>query len=286
MPSPLISVVIPTFNRNSSIVASIKSVRDQSFKDLEIIVVDDGSTDNTENVVLKLGIPGLRYIRFSENRGANAARNSGIQAALGKYIAFQDSDDKWHPEKLEKQLHACKHSDAKVSFCAFNRIKEGQKSTVPKPGYNIQAGCHNLHAKILRGSFISCPTLLIEKSALLQTGLFDEELPRLQDWELCLRLSKHYPFTFIDEPLVDVALSADSITQGKTTYAEAADMILAKHVDDFLKDRAAYAILCINVSVDAFRRRNYRNFVRFSWRALYYGKLDLIRSMLILVRRR
>jgi len=283
---PLISVVIPTYNRSSTIVASIESVRDQSFKDIEIIVVDDGSTDNTESVISGLDIPELRYIRYSESRGANAARNIGIQAALGEYIAFQDSDDIWHSEKLEKQLHACRHFDAKVSFCAFHRIKYGNKSVVPKPGYNIQAGYHNMHAALLRGSFISCVTLLINKAALLQAGSFDEELPRLQDWELCLRLSKLYVFAFVDEPLVEVVFSPDSITAGRTTYAEAAEMILTKHELDFLSDRVAYAMLCMNVAADALLKHNYSDFVRFSWRVLYYGDLNIARSMLILYRRR
>lgn len=286
MSPPLVSVVIPTFNRSSTIVASIESVQCQTFKDFEIIVVDDGSTDQTEQVLNELDVPGLRYIRHSENRGANAARNTGAGAALGEFVAFQDSDDTWHYEKLQKQVHACRHFNAAVSFCAFNRIKDGIKTIVPKPGYKIQPGCHNMHAALLRGSFISCQTLLIRRELLLLVGMFDENLPRLQDWDLCLRLSEKYPFAYINEPLVEVTIQSDSISQGTTNYARAADLILIKYSSAFSNDKVAAAILCINIAADALRSRRLATFGRYLAKAMCQGVPAFYSSLAILAGRR
>jgi glycosyltransferase involved in cell wall biosynthesis len=286
LPHPLVSVIIPTFNRESTIVASVKSVHQQTFNDLEIIVVDDGSRDDTKRLLQNLALPGLRYILHDVNKGANAARNTGIEAAKGKFVAFQDSDDIWHREKLAKQIQACLEHNSEVAFCAFNRTKDGKSIVIPKLSYNIFPGCRNMHPALLRGSFISCQTLLVTKAALTEVGKFDTDIPRLQDWELCLRLSKRLPFAFLDEVLVEVELGEDGITAGTTSYAKAANLILNKHADDFEKDRIAASILCINVAIDALRRNQYLNFLRFALKAVLWGKLGTLKSMLILIKRR
>lgn len=100
---PTVSVVIPTYNRAHLVGRAIQSVLNQTYQDFEIIVVDDGSTDNTEEVVKSFNDPRIRYIRHDQNRGGSAARNTGIKMARGEYIAFQDSDDEWLPEKLESR---------------------------------------------------------------------------------------------------------------------------------------------------------------------------------------
>jgi glycosyltransferase involved in cell wall biosynthesis len=286
LPHPLVSVIIPTFNRASTIVASVKSVHQQTFDDLEIIVVDDGSSDDTKQLLQNLALPGLRYILHDVNKGANAARNTGIEAAKGKFVAFQDSDDIWHKEKLAKQIRVCLEHNSKVAFCAFNRTKEGKSIVIPKLGYNISPGYRNIHQALLRGSFISCQTLLVTKAALTEVGKFDTDLPRLQDWELCLRLSKRLPFAFLDEVLVEVEVGKDGITAGTTSYAKAANLILKKHADDFEKDRIAASMLCMNVAIDTLRTKQYLNFLRFASKAVLWGKLGTLKSMLILFKRR
>lgn len=283
---PLVSVVIPTFNRESTIIASIESVRNQTFKDLEIIVVDDGSTDDSEKVIKELACPNLEYIRHPTNLGANIARNTGIKAAQGQYIAFQDSDDLWHPEKLNEQLHACRDYNSEVTFCAFSRFKDGFKTVIPKPAYNIQAGFHDMQTDILRGSFISCQTLLVSKKALLKVGSFDENLPRLQDWDLCIRLSKHYSFFFIEQVLVDTEVGPSSISSGVSNYSVAAKIILEKYRERYINDRTAAAMLCVNVAIDALRKLNYRCFASFSWRALSQGRQYFPFAILLLLKRR
>lgn len=100
----LVSVIIPTYNRANLILQAVKSVLNQTYKNFEIIIVDDGSSDNTEDVINVIHDNRIRYIKHAINKGASAARNTGIREAKGKYIAFQDSDDHWLPDKLEKQV--------------------------------------------------------------------------------------------------------------------------------------------------------------------------------------
>ena len=103
---PTVSIIIPTYNREQLLGRAIKSVLAQTYQDFELIIVDDGSTDNTERLVKSFNSEKTRYIRHRKNKGPAAARNTGIRSAKGDYIAFQDSDDEWMPEKLEKQMRA------------------------------------------------------------------------------------------------------------------------------------------------------------------------------------
>ena len=112
----LISVIIPTYNRAHLIKRSAQSVLNQTYKNLELIIVDDGSTDNTKEVIDSLNDERIVYVK-QENHGVSSARNTGINVANGKYIAFQDSDDIWHSDKLEKQINTLKQNNADIVFC-------------------------------------------------------------------------------------------------------------------------------------------------------------------------
>ncbi len=121
---PLVTVIIPVFNRANSIAVALRSVADQTFADWEVIVVDDGSTDGSADVALRVGEQGkVRVIRHDRNLGCSAARNSGIVAARGRYVCFLDSDDSWHPEKLSRQVETVEaNPDPNMVFCATQTI--------------------------------------------------------------------------------------------------------------------------------------------------------------------
>lgn len=130
---PTVSVILPTYNRAHLVGRAIQSVLDQMYQDFEIIVVDDGSGDNTEEIINGFTDTRIRYVKHQKNKGGSAARNTGIKLAKGKYIAFQDSDDEWLPDKLEKQMKAFKKASDEVGvvYTGFHRIKDGITYYVP-----------------------------------------------------------------------------------------------------------------------------------------------------------
>ena len=163
----MISVIIPTYNRGRCIQRSIDSVLSQTYKDIELIIVDDGSTDQTEEVVKKYEDPRIRYIKAGHG-GAGAARNRGVFEAKGEYIAFQDSDDYWQPQKLERQLERMKNVDADILFCAFERGLEGEikRERVPV-GIDGESRFIDV-CDLLPGNMCSTQTLLLKKECFVK----------------------------------------------------------------------------------------------------------------------
>jgi glycosyltransferase involved in cell wall biosynthesis len=243
--APAVSVIIPTFNRADQICRSIDSILRQAFSDLELIIVDDCSTDGTEARVRTRRDPRIRYLRQSVNRGAAAARNSGISAARGEWIAFQDSDDEWLPGKLEKQMALAESAPpGSVIYCGLLRWKGASAVYIPHRGIKARKG--SILGQLLLGNFVSTQTLLVRKANLLQVGGFDEQLGRLQDWELAIRLAERCRFLLVDEPLVNAWHSQASISEDSEALAHALDYIFEKHCALF--DRIADSRFCILVA--------------------------------------
>ncbi len=201
--SPLVSIVIPTYNRENLILRAINSVDEQTFQNFEIIVVDDASTDSTEQVIADLNHSKIKYVKLEENVGQCAARNVAINMAEGEYIGLLDSDDIWLPEKLEKQIEIFKNSDDKLGavYCGNYEIDEvkNTKTLIDLPKYRGDI------YRILLGGF--CPSttskFLLKKKALLDVGSFDEYLPTFVDFDLWLRIAqKGYTFDYVDEPMM------------------------------------------------------------------------------------
>jgi glycosyltransferase involved in cell wall biosynthesis len=239
MREPRVSIIIPTFNRSGLITRSIESVLNQSFRDFELIIVDDGSTDNTEAVVKSLPDERIRYIKRETNSGGSAARNVGIRQARASLIAFQDSDDVWMPDKLSKQLIALDDpaSSPGVVYSGFLHIR-GEK-TMYLPGSKVVQKDGWIHGQLLLGNFISTQTALVRRESLDQAGYFDESLPRLQDWDLFLRLSKVCEFKCIDEPLVKAYYSSGSISSNSRSLLEGLVIIHGKYEEDFTNNLKA-----------------------------------------------
>lgn len=216
----MISVIIPTYNRSNTIKRSIVSVLEQTIKDIEVIIVDDGSSDNTQEVVESIQDDRIRYVKLLKNSGACAARNHGIEISRGEYIAFQDSDDEWLPEKLEKQICVIKELNADVCFCLKRRISlDGSKKDVVFKKYS--EGIVPYH-KLLSGS-ISTQTI-VAKSEVFKNIRFDPNVKRGQDYEWAIRAGKKYIFALIQEALVNQYIQSDSITTNKNHFNIEADM--------------------------------------------------------------
>lgn len=234
---PTVSVIIPTYNRAHLVGRAIRSVLDQTYQDFELIVVDDGSTDNTYEMVKGFNDPRIRYIRHEQNKGSAAARNTGINATQGKYMAFQDSDDEWLPEKLEKQMRIFEKAPAQVGvvYTGFYLIKGDRKWYVPDANIKITEG--NIYKELLKRNFVGTPAVVLRKVCFEKVGMFEERLPSLEDWELFIRISKYYEFVFIDEPLLNAFFSPGSVSTDKDAPLKAYKLILEKHIHTLKKNR-------------------------------------------------
>jgi len=236
-----VSVIIPTYNRAGSLGRSLGSVLGQTYGDLEVIVVDDASSDHTEEVVTALDDARVRYLRHTVNRGAAAARNTGLKHASGRYVAFQDSDDEWLPEKLGLQMDILDRASDKVGVVhtGFSRLRgEEHKSTEWLPKH-LQVG--DIRRHILGGNFIGTPTALVRIECFERAGVFDNLLPQLEDWEMWIRIAQFYSAAYVDRVLVITHELVDSLSADLDTLISAHEYILEKHYDLFTKDRKSLA---------------------------------------------
>jgi len=225
-----ISVIIPTYNRAKIVGNSIKSVLNQTFKNLEVLVVDDGSTDNTKEIIDKIKDDRVRYIKLINNSGAANARNIGIKNAIGQFISFQDSDDIFYPYKLERQLKNIINQKSNLDFCKI-RVFLNSTFTYLRPDENQEKSLLNgdiFNELISKGNFISNQAMLIRKKFILKY-LFDPEMPRLQDYDLILRMIPKVKISYTREVLVDLHIQKDSITQSRKKLKQAIYILLNKN---------------------------------------------------------
>lgn len=224
----MISVIIPTYNREKTLYRSVKSVLNQSFQNIELIIVDDGSTDNTEKLVRGLQDNRIRYIRHAEQMGACAARNTGIRAAHGEYISFQDSDDFWYPEKLDRQLQVLKVLEADICFCRMRRNSSDGTVTVNYPK-KLAAGIVP-YETLISHCHASTQTIFA-RAEVCQKYEFDTALKSLQDYDWNIRAGSTNKVVYVDEVLVEVFLQNDSITSSDPVKKAAGyKALLQKHI--------------------------------------------------------
>lgn len=200
--NPYVSIVLPTYNRADLIGDSIRSVLGQTYQEFELIVVDDASTDNTEEVVVSFQDSRIRYLRLDENLGAAGARNRGIEAAQYDYIAFEDSDDLWLPNKLEIQMRCFDEDDYGLVYCTYYLERGNQ--TIMVPDFHACACNYEgwIYKELIERNFIGTPTIVMKKKCAQDVGMFCEELRSLEDWEFVLRISQRYKIKFVNQCLV------------------------------------------------------------------------------------
>lgn len=231
-----VSIIIPTYNRADVLITSIQSVLQQTYTGFELLIVDDGSTDNTDTVVESIRDDRIRYLKMPENKGVAAARNEGIRQANYDYIAFQDSDDYWRPDKLEKQMaFLTQRPETALLYCPY-KCKKADGTTVLVPSSNIppEEKQGDIYRYMLLRNTIGTPSVLVRRQCLEESGLFCESLTCLEDWELFLRISRDHEIAFQDEPMVHVNLSTDGVSHNISGYYEARCYMLARHKDALL----------------------------------------------------
>lgn len=195
-----ISVIIPSFNRSERLEKAINSVLQQSHECMELIVVDDGSTDGTAQLVEQISNtdPRVRYF-YQDNQGVSAARNFGLSKVKGDWIAFLDSDDEWLPEKLSQQVQLLKQSDLLICHTEEIWVRNGVRVNQMKK-HQKQGG--DVFEKSLAMCAMSPSSIMIHKSVFDDVGVFDESFIVCEDYDLWLRIAAKYEVAYVEEPMI------------------------------------------------------------------------------------
>lgn len=222
-----VSVIIPTYNRENLIERSIRSVLNQTYKNLEVIVVDDGSTDHTREIVESIKDQRIIYHK-QENGGAAKARNTGVSLATADYIAFHDSDDVWREDKLIKQMSFLKQNPEYgmvYSNFFFHRL-DGSGYSIPKDVKPIGELSGDIFFTVLINNTVGAPTMVMKKELFEEIGGFDTTLKCLEDWDFTIRFAENYYVGYLDEDLMDAYQQIDGVSaNGKEYFSIRCDMI-------------------------------------------------------------
>jgi len=270
--SPPVSVVIPAYNREGSIVAAIESVLAQSWRDFELLVVDDGSTDGTLGAARSVSDPRLRVIAAPRNGGAAAARNLGADEARGDWIAFQDSDDEWLPSKLGKQMARLLGPDPASgrdpgpaidpvsgrtyvgAYCGLLTLgwlddRPGDRLRLRyRPDPEVTAVDGDILAQLLLGNLISTQTLVVRRDRFAALGAFDPATTPIEDWDFVIRLAGDGPIAFVDEPLALQRFSPNSITRDRARSLASTERIVDKNAEAYARHPVALAEQCYRIA--------------------------------------
>ncbi len=237
--TPAVSVILPTYNRAWCLRRAIVSVLAQTWTDFELLVVDDGSTDNTADVVASIGDARVRYIKAERNAGVSAARNLGVQQARAELIAFQDSDDEWRVEKLERLVGAVR-ADTGLVACGHICVDDMSMSFLGIDSPEEVLDVTGMVVLRLPGA----SRWLVRRQLVVDLGGFDVELDCFEDWELALRISERQRVLFVNQPLHLYSKTPDSLFAAESGYARNLKRILSRHGARLKADPMAWAFCC------------------------------------------
>lgn len=229
---PLVSIILPAYNCAAFLPHSIGSILAQTYNSYEIIVIDDGSTDNTKEVLEPFS-QRIKYIQFEQNRGLPIARNAGIRSAQGKYIAFIDADDLWLPEKLQTDVgYFQQHPEVSMVFSKHINIDDrgcelngSTKKQLPSGNIFIQL--------FYEQNFIISSSVVVRKEVFETTGLFDEQLVNCQDWDMWLRIAFHFKVAGINTPLVKYRHNPHSLSKNRNNVLKYQKIVIDKIYNKF-----------------------------------------------------
>jgi len=223
----LVSVVTASYNMADYLELAVESVLAQSYQNLEMIVVDDGSQDNTPEVMSKFsGISKLRYIRLEKNQGQTVAKNRGLAEAKGDFIGFVDADNLWKPNKLERQLPLFNKSEKIGVVYSDAEYIDGDGNVLPRLKRSYHEG--TIKEELLLNNFINFNSALVRRGCIRDAGGFDESLSMGIDWDLWLRISTKYEFAFLSEPTYSYRIWANQMSHQKEKRLKNAEKIINK----------------------------------------------------------
>lgn len=275
---PKVSVIIPVYNCEKFIRDAIQSVVEQTYPNLEIIVADDGSVDNTKNQVINY-FPSVSYY-YQKNKGVAAARNLGLQKSTGEYIAFLDSDDVWLPDKISKQMEQIDNNpEIKIVHTNIKVKSDGQIRDSAYPS-DHQEGRMFENLLLQTGSVV-CSTFLVKKECIEKVGNFDEELRTAEDVHLFLRLAYYYDFYYINEALVIKNHHGSNLTDLNNIYFGSGTLSSLEKIEQLFPEysrgkseimrRAFYLRARLRASA-YLQKGDYKNGFQFLIKALNYQK--------------
>ncbi len=224
-----VSIIVPVFNRHSAIADALQSLLRQTFRQWEAIVVDDCSTDGTSQVVEEYTRKDarIRLLRHAKRRGAQAARNSGIRAAQGRWMAFLDSDDQWLPDSLEARLGLAERQKVHVVHSECSVVQRGD---IDARRFGVPPMEGRVYKELLRGPGPVFPSLLVSKEALTRIGYLDEGITSYQEWDTAIRLAKYYEFAFVSKPtFIYDRRQEDTISRDLLRTAIGYEQVFRKH---------------------------------------------------------
>ncbi len=265
---PLVSVVLPTYRRPDLLERALATVTGQTLEDWELLVVDDNGAGtraqrDTETVVRSLASDArVVYVAHEVNRGACAARNTGIARARGRYVAFLDDDDAWYPDKLRLQVERFASADPDVAlvYGSFHRVDEDGATRLVHADGSAHVG-RNL---LLRNGIGTTSLVMCRRTALLEVDGFDERLPSMQDYDLYMRLAQRFPFAWVEEPLLEKHRHEGSIGNDFDGIVRANALFYEKHHEKYEGDRVVH----------------HHRLRWFAHQALRAGQVGLARSLL------
>ena len=247
----LVSAVITTRNRVSLLSKAIESVLGQTYTDVELIVVDDGSVDGTRDMCKSYPLHYV-YIPPEESRGGNYARNLGVKNARGRYVAFLDDDDEWLPTKIEKQMLLVEEKHCRLVYC-LRKYQDVSQGSVVKTRWEFRPKpSGNLHEIIFRHYITNTSCILAEKQLIEEVGGFDENLRKWQEYDLMIRMAQRTPIFYVDEFLCQYRNDLDDanrISNDFNLVKETISKIRKKYADDIrrlpLKTRLYFYDMCV-----------------------------------------
>ncbi len=253
MKTPEVSVIIPTFNRENVLKRAIDSVLNQSYRDFELIIVDDASTDNTETMIKTIKDSRIRCVRLNTNGGPAKARNEGVRIAEGKYIAFQDSDDFWRTEKLQKQVDFLeKNPEYPFVFCKIIGKEEPYTLIPPENSFDTEEYEHGFLDILLISNKIGTPSMMMKKSLFEELGGFNSKLRTMEDWDLALRAADSHPIGYISDILVEADLSHDGVNSIRGEESIKTELAILSRYWKNHKDKTVFenlvCLICTDIS--------------------------------------
>ncbi|MCX7595968.1 MAG: glycosyltransferase [Fischerella sp.] len=271
---PKVSVVIPAYNSMKYLPETLESVLQQSFTDFEVLIINDGSSDRI--VQWASGLTDSRVKLISQkNQGVSVARNTGIAHAQGEYIAFLDADDFWHATKLEKQVRCLDDNQAVGLVHTWMAFVDSNGKSIGRVITSHAEG--DVWKQLLESNQIACSSVMVRRCCLETVGGFEPNLNFAEDWDLWIRISCHYPFAVIKEPLYYYRQVSNSLSKNLQVLEESCRFVIEKAFQSvpkellFLKNHSyGYANLCLAWKALQSSDRDYKRAIYFCQRAIFY----------------